>query len=131
MFQFVYISTQSRSITTDISADILSVSRRNNDRAGVSGVLLQRGRRFLQVLEGERDAVMNAIARIRSDPRHMAIVALSERQLAKPEFGNWAMASDRDMPADAVVAKIDMLTRDAAPNVRAQFMSYATMPIAG
>jgi hypothetical protein len=133
MIQFIYISTIARSVvarSADLGADILTVSRRNNLQVGVSGILLQRGRRFLQALEGEPDAVNATVARIRADPRHIAIVALSERVVAERAFGDWAMASDREMAGDAVIARIDHLTRNAAPNVRAQFMSYAAMDVA-
>jgi hypothetical protein len=44
---------------------ILETSRRNNARDGLSGLLLLGGRRFLQVLEGPKDALDQAYARIR------------------------------------------------------------------
>lgn len=127
MFQFVYISTAARNRVEDQVDDILALSRRNNSGAGVTGVLLHRGRRFLQVLEGDRDDVMTTVARIERDPRHIAIVPLSTRETAVREFGDWSMASDRDQSPADVLARIDLLTKDANANLRAQFMSYAAL----
>jgi hypothetical protein len=127
MLQLIYISTLSPNAGPDPVADILSSSRRNNSRNGISGVLLHRGRRFLQVLEGHGDGVLTTLARIRVDPRHRAIVALGEREIECPEFGTWSMASDSDMPADRVMEQIEALTRNASPNVRALFNSYAAI----
>jgi hypothetical protein len=68
MLQLVYISTSREPITDRLLDDILSTSRRNNDRAGVSGLLVAGGRRFLQALEGPAAAVLATYARIAADP---------------------------------------------------------------
>lgn len=127
MFQFVYISTMAAVVDADQIGAILSVSRRNNATTHLTGLLLHRGRRFMQVLEGRRDDVLATVGRIRSDPRHMAIVALSERAVPERQFGAWAMASDRELPVEQMMARIDQLTAHASPNLRAQFMGYAGM----
>jgi len=131
MFQFVYISTMVQAAQPAQIDDILAVSRRNNVAGEVTGLLLHRGRRFMQVLEGERDPVLATVARIRSDPRHKAIVALSERALPERQFGNWAMASDRDLSADDLLARVDQLTAAVGVNLRAQFMGYAGLAAVG
>ena len=58
MLQLVYISTsRAPLISDDLLNSVLTVSRRNNAAAGISGLLVAGGRRFLQALEGPRDAV--------------------------------------------------------------------------
>ncbi|MEE2915447.1 MAG: BLUF domain-containing protein, partial [Pseudomonadota bacterium] len=69
-YQLVYISSAIGRVDGDA---VLAVSRRNNARDGITGLLYADGRRFLQVLEGERAAVERAYQRIAADPRHRAL----------------------------------------------------------
>lgn len=129
MIQFCYISTARPHVGPGAVDDILAASRRNNARAGVTGLLLFNGKRFLQILEGAPAAVESTYERILADDRHFALVKLSERTIDAREFGGWDMAYER-FPADrraAVEAKVDHLTRTASPNVRALFTSYAAV----
>jgi hypothetical protein len=122
MLQLVYISSVAR--TADL-ASILAVSRINNRRDGISGLLYCDGVRFLQALEGPTLAVETAYARIKQDPRHNALVILSRREVATREFGDWAMAERRvGEEGDQFCARIDRLLANTGPNVRATFDSF-------
>ncbi len=127
MLQLVYISSPVGLSAGDI-AGILAASRRNNARAGITGLLYADGTRFLQALEGPEDAVEETFARIKRDPRHRALVSLSRKNVEHREFGNWEMAERRPgSEADAFLAKIDNLTRDASPSVRGTFSGLAAV----
>lgn len=71
---------------------ILGVSRMNNRRADVTGMLAYTGRHFLQVLEGDGAAVERTMRRIAADPRHGAIRTLHREQAAQRRFDAWSMA---------------------------------------
>ena len=119
MLQLVYISTATSVATT---ADILTISRRNNERDDITGLLYADGKRFLQVLEGPEAAVEAAFARIGADPRHRAVVRLSRRRCAAREFGAWRMAERLpDEGGAAFVERVDALIAGASANVRATF----------
>ena len=60
----VYISSARRLFTTEELRDLLAVSRRNNAREDVTGMMLYRGGSFMQVLEGPQDAVLDLYQRI-------------------------------------------------------------------
>ncbi|KTT76264.1 BLUF domain-containing protein [Sphingomonas endophytica] len=126
MLQIVYISSAVGSVDT---APILDTSRRNNARDGVTGLLYADGRRFLQALEGEPHMVEAAFARIIGDPRHRAIVMLSQREVETREFGAWAMAERAPAEADeaALMARIASLIAGAEPAVKATFESFARL----
>jgi hypothetical protein len=122
MLQLVYISSVAPS--ADLGS-ILAVSRVNNRRDGITGLLYSDGVRFLQALEGPADAVETAYGRIKQDPRHHALVILSRRTVAAREFGAWAMAERRvGEEADGFCQRIDRLLANTAPNVRATFDSF-------
>lgn len=121
MLQLVYISSVNPAAPC-LTRDILTISRRNNARDQISGLLYADRGRFLQALEGPEDAVEAAYERIRHDPRHRAIVLLSRRDVERREFGHWEMAH-RAPGADAAtfLADVQRLTADAAPDVRGTF----------
>lgn len=126
MLQITYISTATGPVDT---AAILAVSRRNNARDRVTGLLYANGKRFLQVLEGEAVDVERTLARITADPRHRAIVVLSCRDVSVREFGDWAMAERVAGEAgDAFVDRVRALVAGAAPAVRATFDGFVQLP---
>ncbi|MBO9712605.1 BLUF domain-containing protein [Sphingomonas sp.] len=125
MFQLVYVSSVVPETAPDPEA-ILRVSRVNNARDGITGLLYSDERRFLQVLEGEPLAVEQAFARIQLDPRHRAIVVLLRREIEAREFGDWAMAHRTPGDdADAFIARVAELVAHAAPAVRGTFQGFA------
>lgn len=91
MYQLVYVSVAARPPSDLTLRDILRSSRRNNEREGLTGVLLQLGRYYMQVLEGRREAVETMFERIAQDPRHDDIKVLMRRRTAQREFSEWAM----------------------------------------
>lgn len=129
MIRLLYISTTRTPLpAADVDA-ILRASRRNNKACGVTGLLVVGGRRFLQVLEGPEEAVIATFERIRSDPRHFAVVVLNKATIVTRSFGDWAMGLQpsgtlqHDAPiavdVDAMIESID----DA--NIRANFAQFA------
>ena len=129
MLQLTYISTATGTMSDVDVSTILSVSRLNNAAAGVTGLLLYDGRRFLQALEGEAAMVDRTFQRIKADKRHRAVVLLSSGEATERSFGNWAMAAERASAGhrgNNVAELVDTLTETVAdPNVRALFRSFA------
>jgi len=92
MHQLAYISTIGLHMREQDIEDILQVSRSNNRRDGITGLLVADGVRFLQVLEGEQAQVEAAFNRISGDERHFGIFALARKEVDAREFGEWDMA---------------------------------------
>ena len=95
MLQITYISTAASGMNESMVAEILRRSRLNNAAAGVTGLLLYDGYRFLQALEGPISEVNAIYTRVKADPRHRAVVLLSSREIEARVFGDWAMAAQR------------------------------------
>jgi hypothetical protein len=74
----------------DLNA-ILDASNRNNEAAGITGALLFDTLWFVQILEGEREAVSATLCRIIGDERHAAVTVMDCRPAAARLFGNWWM----------------------------------------
>ena len=128
MLQLTYISTAAHDLAPTAIGDILSASRRNNAAAGVSGLLLHDGRRFLQALEGEPAMVNRTYERIKADRRHRAIVLLSSSEVTERAFGAWAMAAQAVAAATSgsVAELVERLTAEVSdPSMQALFRSFA------
>lgn len=128
MLQIVYISSARSEISPAVLDDILAASRRNNAGAGVTGLLVAAGRRFLQALEGPPHAVLATFERIRRDDRHFALVELANRIVERRAFGDWAMAFEQagSGPNGDLRLMVDKFTEglDDA-NLRAEFRGFA------
>lgn len=131
MLQLIYVSTARAPIGPSGLAAILETSRRNNSRDDITGLLVAGGRRFLQALEGPEAAVMGAFERIKADPRHFALVALSIRQSKSRAFGGWSMGYEAggEASADASLSTtVEHLTAALADrNLQAHFRSFAAL----
>ena len=128
MLQLTYISTATAGMSEAMVAEILRASRANNAAAGVTGLLLYDGYRFLQALEGPAAAVNTIYQRVKADPRHRAVVLLSSREVAERSFGTWAMAAERvAVGQGATMAElVDDLTAPIADRAtQALFRSFA------
>lgn len=74
---------------------LLGEAQSRNLRAGITGVLIHDGERFVQVIEGGERDVDALFQRIRHDSRHRDVQVL-ELALDQPRlFGAWTMASAR------------------------------------
>ena len=131
MYQLTYISTARRDLVGTDLDHILGVSRKNNRRDAISGLLIYDGVRFLQALEGEKGSVEAAFLRIKADTRHRAAVMLSLREVPDREFGQWDMACERVgiAPASASISEtVDRLVADLPDaNTRALFSGFARL----
>ena len=91
-FFLVYASIANEDFSPEQLLELLAVSRRNNESCGITGMLLYKERRFLQVLEGDEAAVRATYARIERDPRHRDVTLLITDQEQEREFADWSMA---------------------------------------
>lgn len=97
MYHIIYVSQAERPMTDDELAAILKKSRDYNTRDGISGLLIYKYSRsenranFMQLLEGEKEKVLDAFRRIRADKRHHTKVVLEEGEIDERNFPDWSM----------------------------------------
>ncbi len=94
MRRIIYCSQATEDVSPEELVELLRVSRRNNEAAGLSGMLLYSSQSFLQVLEGETAALEQTYARINADSRHRRLRLLLDAEVAKPLFPEWTMGFD-------------------------------------
>lgn len=91
MLQMIYTSAATRKISPKELQELLVISRRNNIRDGITGMLLFEDGTFLQVLEGEEEVVDRTYKRIANDPRHNKILLIARFELEHRTFNDWEM----------------------------------------
>jgi len=109
MLQILYVSGASRPMPDADIEDILTTSRRNNTREGITGMLLWADGVFIQILEGEADKVRDLVARIGQDERHRNFMVLFEQTSDRRLFSDWSMGFkrlDARRPADGHLFEI-------------------------
>lgn len=74
----LYVSTAQVLFTPPRLEELLTVSRANNARQQITGLLLYRDGAFMQFLEGPMGEVERLYRKIKTDDRHFAIVTISE-----------------------------------------------------
>lgn len=87
----VYCSQATPGLTLDRIDDLAKDAAAHNAIAGVTGVLLTDGRRFLQYLEGPEEGVALAYSRIINATSHLDIVELGRSEGGRRRFPFWPM----------------------------------------
>lgn len=99
-YQLAYMSTSSPWSRPDL-LELLRAARAKNASLGITGVLLHRQGRFVQLLEGEADDVHALYATIRADDRHRDVTLIWDGRGDARWFADWWMAF-RDLEEDPV-----------------------------
>ena len=94
MFSLIYRSVAEESFSNTEVYQMLSAARDFNAEHDITGCLLFHNRRFLQLLEGEKDKVHQLFSLIESDARHKKIEIIQTEEIAERLFNKWSMRSE-------------------------------------
>ncbi len=104
MKRLIYCSQATYDFSPEELVTLLEISRRNNEAAGLSGMLLYSSQSFLQMLEGDPAALATTYARIGVDDRHTNLRLLLDAEVTAPLFPDWTMGfehvDDEDLAED-------------------------------
>jgi len=89
--RIIYCSEATEDVAPDELIALLELARHKNERAGLTGMLLYCSQSFLQVLEGEPEALEAVYASISTDPRHTHLRLLMDAQVPARLFPDWTM----------------------------------------
>lgn len=87
----LYISDALRPMSREDLDAIRDVSVMNNAKLGITGVLFYSAGHFVQLLEGEPDAIHELYEKIVRDVRHRKVRLLVERPVDRRIFTDWNM----------------------------------------
>ncbi|GAB4405548.1 MAG: BLUF domain-containing protein [Bacteriovoracaceae bacterium] len=99
--------------------ELLDKSRKNNDKIGVTGMLIYQSSIFLQLLEGDRESVQKLFNKIKADKRHDQVIILYEGQTEERLFPHWTMAYKKiDEIKPELLAEVMFLADDSLKDKR-------------
>lgn len=91
MYNLLYTSNATIETNYDVLNQILSTARGNNEKLGITGMLLYSEGSFVQLLEGDKEKVQVTFKKICSDSRHENIEVVIEANATKRFFPQWQM----------------------------------------
>lgn len=91
LLSLVYSSRAVVGFGLDALDELLVHARTANEAVGITGLLLYRDHRFLQLLEGPEAAVREKMSLITEDPRHDHVTVLLEEDVPRRQFPGWTM----------------------------------------
>lgn len=91
IYTLVYVSSALHPFSEEELAEILRVSRENNTKIDITGLLLYADGNIIQILEGEKRAVEALYTHIAKDPRHQSILRLFAKNADMRSFPDWSM----------------------------------------
>ena len=88
----VYVSRAMQRMSLDELGQLLAQARASNLAGGISGVLLHHDGLFLQLIEGEPEAIDTLLKKISADRRHEGLLILVDSLQDRPRmFPDWKM----------------------------------------
>lgn len=91
MFYLIYMSSAVKPMNYDELSTLLKQCRENNPNQGVTGMLIYQKGTFLQMLEGEKQVVMDLYDKISNDERHTGVHLVLSGDIEQRNFKDWSM----------------------------------------
>lgn len=87
----LYLSSAAHLMEPRELSELLESSQRNNERDGITGMMLYDGGSIIQYLEGPADRLAATWSRIQRDSRHKGVLVASEGPTTERLFSDWNM----------------------------------------
>ena len=91
MFYLIYISSAVKLMNDDELLFMLEQAREKNLRLGLTGMLLYKNGSFMQMLEGDKQTVLDLYDTITVDNRHKGNITIMTGDIKKRNFKEWSM----------------------------------------
>ena len=91
MYYLIYLSSAVKPMNYDELSALLKQCRNNNLRLGVTGMLLYQKGTFMQMLEGEKQVVIDLYDDIKKDERHTGFHIVLTGDIEERNFEDWSM----------------------------------------
>ena len=93
MHAIVYVSEYTKSdesINQDLN-DITKIAKETNPTLGITGLIFYHKRKFLQIIEGEKESLEKLMVSIEKDPRHRNIERIIDEKAIRRSYEDWNM----------------------------------------
>lgn len=95
MIYLVYASAAQQDMSESDLENLLAQSRVNNEKTGITGMMLYDGGKFIQAIEGNEDAIDALYEKIKKDKRNTDQIVIERTQVSERIFESWSMGYRR------------------------------------
>jgi Sensors of blue-light using FAD len=92
MISITYVSSATSPFGDEALLNLVDECQLNNQKLGITGVLVYSEGNFMQVIEGAALVTQSLYERIKLDARHRGVTTVDEQHIQVCEFGGWSMA---------------------------------------
>ncbi|WP_430468554.1 BLUF domain-containing protein [Winogradskyella ouciana] len=91
-YSIIYQSkSQSHFAPMDIEL-MLMKAKRKNKRLKITGCIVYADNKFIQLIQGPKDAIIDLYKEIKADKRHFKVITLLEQSTEQKIWSDWSMA---------------------------------------
>jgi hypothetical protein len=91
MFYLIYVSSAVKLMNDDELFNLLEQCRKKNITLGITGMLLYKSGSFMQMLEGDKEIVLELYNTISEDERHKDVSKIISGDIKQRNFKDWSM----------------------------------------
>lgn len=91
MYYLIYLSSSVKPMNHDQLSTLLQQCRDNNQKNGITGMLLYQNGTFMQMIEGDKQVILDLYDDIRKDDRHTGIHKVLAGDIEERNFEDWSM----------------------------------------
>ena len=92
IYHLAYVSTACDCLKLEDINSILESSNKNNKCEGITGILVYCNKHFFQILEGDKEQIIELYDKIVVDCRHDNVIKIKEGEIETRNFSEWSMA---------------------------------------
>ena len=112
LYRLVYTSGRMKNCDDQEIQNILQACKRNNPSKNITGVLIHTDKRFIQVLEGKEQDILDVFEKVKKDPRHAGVSLRALNAVKTRAFPNWHMGykdiSTEKLKYDTSISSVDL-----------------------
>jgi hypothetical protein len=91
MFYLLYVSSAVKLMDNDELLKLHQVSQKNNKKSEITGMLLYQEGNFMQIIEGNKERVLELFSKVTMDKHHKDIYKIMSGSIEKRNFNDWSM----------------------------------------
>jgi len=88
-YAVTYVSTASRDLNAEEISELLKYSKENNNSRGITGILLFSEGNFFQIIEGEKEKILELYQRIKTDKRHHNLIQIVGKEIHNEAYNGY------------------------------------------
>lgn len=88
-YAITYVSTASNNLKAQEISELLRYSKENNNTRGITGILLFSESNFFQIIEGEKEKIVELYSTISTDKRHHNLIQIVGKEIHNEAYDGY------------------------------------------